>query len=424
MLAMIRSIPLIIFILVSGPGFGQPEPPPALDALISETLERNLALQAADHRWTASKHRRPQVTTLDDPIFSYTRWLSSPETRVGPQTNVLMLSQRIPYPGKRGLRGDMADQKAVAFEAQRRSTERDIVFQVKQTYYDLYRVDQSIRVLTDYLAVLRTFTRVAEEKYATGTGSQASVLKSQVERSRILERQLVIERTRPGLVAGINALRNRAMFTPIGRIAAIDSSRYTTPESLIVKQALLARQELQEIEARIRQSELMTSLARLAFRPDFNLQASYITVPKQSSLISDAGKDAFSIMVGLNIPIMRGKRRAAVEEAKVTRMGHEMTRDHLRNTIRAEITEVYMKIQQTAILLDLYEQGMLLQAESSLSSALAAYQTGNLDFLNLLDAERMLLQIRLGYITEQANYRRQVTTLEWAAGGRLPEDMK
>jgi outer membrane protein TolC len=77
-------------------------------------------------------------------------------------------------------------------------------------------------------------------------------------------------------------------------------------------------------------------------------------------------------------------------------------------------------MQSTAQTLDLYDQGMLTQAESSLESALAAYQTGNLDFLNLLDAERTLLQMRLSYIREQTDYRKYVAALEWAAGGELP----
>ena len=77
-------------------------------------------------------------------------------------------------------------------------------------------------------------------------------------------------------------------------------------------------------------------------------------------------------------------------------------------------------MRNTAQTLDLYDQGMVAQAESSQESAVAAYQTGNLDFLNLLDAERTLLQMRLNYIRERADYRKHVAALEWAAGGELP----
>ena len=419
MFAMIRYITVMLACTPLA-GFAQPEMPVELDQLIAEALERNPALKAAQYRWDAARHRRHHVSAWDDPMFSYTRWVSTPETRVGPQTNVFLLSQRIPYPGKTGLRGDMVDEEAAAIEAQRHATERDVAFQVKRAYYDLYRIDRSIHILNDYRSVLQRFTRVAEEQYATGTGSQSSVLKSQVEASTVLERRLGFNRARAGIVARINAVRDRAPDTRVGTVTKIDLNRYTIPESSIVHQALTTRQELLEVDARIRRSDLMLRVANLAFRPDFKVQASYITIPKKSSVVSDAGKDAFGIMVGLNIPIHRHRRRAAVDEATATGLAHEMTRQNIANTIRAEIADAYGRMRNTAQTLDLYDQGMMAQAESSLESSVAAYQTGNLDFLNLLDAERTLLQMRLNYIRQQADYRKHVAALEWAAGGELP----
>ncbi len=419
MSAMLRYI-ILMLAYMPLTGFAQNETPAALDHLIAEALERNPALRAAQYWWDAARHRRHQVIAWDDPIFSYTRWASTPETRVGPQTNVFMLSQPIPYPGKKGLLGDMADEEAAAVEARWQATERDVAFKVKRAYYDLYRIDRSIQTLDDYRSVLQTFTRVAEEQYATGTGSQTSVLKSQVEASTVLERRLGFNRARTGIVARINALRDRSSDKKVGAVTEIDLTRYTTPESSITQQALATRQELLEVDARIRRSDLMLRVANLAFRPDFNVRASYITIPKKSSIVSDAGKDAFSIMVGLNIPIHRHRLRGAVDEATAAGMAHQMIRQNIANTIRAEIADAYGRMRNTAQTLDLYDQGMVAQAESSQESAVAAYQTGNLDFLNLLDAERTLLQMRLNYIRERADYRKHVAALEWAAGGELP----
>lgn len=400
--------------------FGQNGQAPVLDDLISEALLSNPGLEAVEQRWQASRQLRPQMSSYDDPMFSYTRWLRSPETRVGPQENVLMFSQRIPFPGKLGVKGKFADEIAGADEAQYKATARDVVFNVKRAYYDLYRVDQSLRILDDYLVLLRNFTRVAEQKYVTGEGIQASVLKSQVEISMILDRKLSFERQRAGIVARINALRDRPADTPMGRAATIDPGRYTMPESLVVQYALAARQELHAADARIRQSEFGVRLAHLAYKPDFNVQASYISVPKKSSQFSDSGKDAFSIMVGVNIPIRLKRRRAAVSEANARVEANRLTRENIENTVSAEIMDFYFQMKNTATTLDLYDQGLILQAESSLESALSAYQTGKLNFLDLLDAERMLLQVRLGYAREQSNYARSLAALEWAAGGELP----
>ncbi|NIR49522.1 TolC family protein [candidate division KSB1 bacterium] len=82
---------------------------PDLDELVQEALQNNPQIEAAQRRWRAALRRVPQVSSLDDPMLSHTRWLSSVETRVGPQENVFMLSQRFPFFGKHILKGNMAN---------------------------------------------------------------------------------------------------------------------------------------------------------------------------------------------------------------------------------------------------------------------------------------------------------------------------
>ena len=392
-----------------------------LEALVAEALDRNPALQSARYRRAAAEQRRPQVVSLSDPTITYTRWLSSPETRVGPQRNVLALGQKIPYPGKRSLRGDMSGEQAAVEAARIRLIARDITHEVKSVYYDLYRVDRSLRILDDYLVMLETFTSAAEEKYAAGGGTQADVLKSHVEVSEILKRRITLEGERSGLTARLNAVLNRSSDTSFDRVAAIDTARYAQPESLVVKKALAVRQELEAADALIRKNELDVRLARLGNRPDFTIQASYITVPRAAgNIASDAGKDAFGVMLNVNLPLFRKRRRAEVHEAMARVEESRSARESIQNTVTAEVAEAFGRMRYSGRALDVYEQGLLAQAENSVLATLAAYQTGQMAFLDLLDAERMVLRTRLGYVAEMANYRKYLSLLERAAGGSLP----
>ena len=122
-------------------------------------------------------------------------------------------------------------------------------------------------------------------------------------------------------------------------------------------------------------------------------------------------------MVGINLPIWLGGRKAGVNQAEENILAQNLSYENLMNHVQAEVADLIFQIKTLAEILDLYEQGLLTQAERSLQSAIAAYQTGKLDFLNLLDAERMLLQLRLAYTNEQANYCKQVAALERAVGG-------
>ncbi len=391
----------------------------SLQMLIKEALSKNPAIGAAESRWRASQTRPTQASALPDPVFSYLRFGQSVETRVGPQENVLSLSQTLPFPGKLDLKGKMAMQDALAEEQSFEATRRDVVFKVKSAYYDLYWVDRSLNYLNRYLALLQDFTRVAEQKYATGQGIQANVLKSHVEISSILQRRLGFEKMRRSIVARLNALLNRPQSGSVAAATAIDTARVRLNEDALISLALSQREELQSANAMVGKSEFMKRLARKNYWPDFKLAANYVDVSKGVSLAPDAGKNAWSVMVGMNIPIWLGKRRAESREADEVISSRKLAYEDLENQVKSEVRDFYYQLEITGKTLDLYEQGLVAQAESSLESALSSYRTGRLDFLSLLDAERMLLSLNLGLIKEQSNYRKHLAALERAVGGEL-----
>lgn len=391
--------------------------PVSLNYLIQEAAQNNPAIQAAEKRYLAFLNIPSQVSTLPDPMLSYTRWIENVETRVGPQENVFMLTQRIPFPGKLGLKGEIANQDAEAAQYHLSAVRRDVIFKVKTTYFNLYKVDRSKQILDQYLDLLRDFAQVATTRYSTGQGIQAQVLKAHVEISNIIVKQLNFDKMRTGVVTRMNALLDQPVNAPIGLVVVIDSCRIQLNENQLLQRALAQRQELLANQSMIRKAEFAKRLAKKNYYPDFNIQATYITIPKVNNSFSDSGKDPFGILVGINLPIWLGGRKAGVNQAEENILAQNLSYENLMNHVQAEVADLIFQIKTLAEILDLYEQGLLTQAESSLQSAIAAYQTGKLDFLNLLDAERMLLQLRLAYTNEQANYCKQVAALERAVGG-------
>ncbi|MDQ7065882.1 MAG: TolC family protein [candidate division KSB1 bacterium] len=387
-----------------------------LSEIIEIALKENPGIRSAEKRYRALLAVPAQVSSLPDPVLGYTRWVKNVETRVGPQENVFVLSQRIPFPGKLGLKGKIALQDAEAARQDYEAARRDVLFKVKSTYADLYNIDQSLRILRTYKRILRDFADVAATKYATGSGIQAQVLKAQVEISTIEVKELAFEKRRTGVVARLNALMNRSADAPIGTAVDIDLPPVTLAEQQLLAIARERRQELKATKYMIEKASFAKKLARKNYLPDFNFQTTYISIPKVNGMFQDSGKDAFSVMLGINLPIWLGPRRAAVEQATEMQIARQYQYDNLWKTVEAEIADILFQLKTLRETLDLYEQGLLVQAETSLESALSAYKTGKLDFLNLLDAERMLLQLRLAYAREQANYFKQYAALEKAVG--------
>ena len=71
-----------------------------LQSYVHEALERNPRIHASLARYRAAQQKAPQVAGLPDPSVSLTNYVRSPETRVGPQTLMLQVQQRLPWFGK------------------------------------------------------------------------------------------------------------------------------------------------------------------------------------------------------------------------------------------------------------------------------------------------------------------------------------
>ena len=209
--------------------------------LITLALEHNPSLEAARHRVAAARLRPEQERRLPDPMLS-AGWNSSgnplPGAGLGtePTANIgLMVTQPLPYPGKRDLRAAIAGHEATAEQRQLEALERDVRSRVKQAYYRLALAVSAADVLERSQAVLDTLLSVTEERYAVGRTMQADVFRAQAELTAL---ELKLERVRHERIAReaeLNALLDRHADAPVGRPAAL-----TLPDFTLSLDALLA----------------------------------------------------------------------------------------------------------------------------------------------------------------------------------------
>jgi len=68
---------------------------------------------------------------------------------------------------------------------------------------------------------------------------------------------------------------------------------------------------------------------------------------------------------------------------------------------------------------NLYKYSLIPQAEQSLKASEVGYLAGKVDFLNLLDSERMLLLIETGYFKAIADLGKSLAQLERVVGKNL-----
>src|ERR1019366_3269813 len=156
---------------------------PALGALVAEALQHNPELRAAAKETEAAGERVRPAGALEDPMLE-AGLLNAPFqpfslNRVDMTMKMLGLSQKLPYPGKRALREQVAAKDAETIGHGLRETTNRVVRDVKLAYFDLALTDETVRLLQGNRQILDQFLRIAESRYAVGQAAQADVLKAQ-----------------------------------------------------------------------------------------------------------------------------------------------------------------------------------------------------------------------------------------------------
>jgi outer membrane protein TolC len=179
-------------------------------------------------------------------MLGFAQYLRTPETRVGPQTTMLTLSQQFPWFGKLSDKEKIAAKEAAMVREHYEAQRAEIVRQVKLAYYSLSYVDRAIAVTEEDLGLLRHFEVLAQARYQQGVGLQQAVVKLQTEITRDLNRLEELRSRRVDAEAILNTLMDRPARSPIATVTL--SSRPAAP---IDYDALyeIARQRRPEVQS-------------------------------------------------------------------------------------------------------------------------------------------------------------------------------
>ncbi len=394
------------------------EPMLRLQPLIEEALARNPEIQAASRSVAKLSARIPQRGALPDPMLSYGVMnegrpipfqtlgeLGFSEVYVG-------IAQDIPYPGKRPLREDVAQEEARAAEWVLESVRRRIVAQVKEAYYELYAVDAALDIVERNQDLLSNLERVASALYTVGQGIQQHVLDAQVEISRLEERISVLRQQRSVIEALLDSLLYRESGNPLGRPEPVRPEPLAYEMEQLWKMAEEASPALREQSQRVAAGERGLALAQRDLLPDLGFNFVYH---------NRGGLDPYYTFGGtLSLPLYAGrKQRKAIEEASEGLLESRHTFDAAGARVRYEVTEAYLGAKTAERLLALYEEGILRQARLSLDSATAQYQVGRVDFLTLLNSWTRLLEYDVTYHEQIAEHEKALARLEPHVGVQL-----
>jgi len=393
-----------------------------LRPLVEEVLDRNPELARLEAAARAVDQRAPQAGAMPDPVASLTLFLQTPETRVGPQQGGVMLAQKLPWFGKLDLQEQAALYQSASAWARVNARRLGLTTKTRSLYHELAYLAAFERVVNEDRQTLSHFEELARARYAAGVGLEQSVVKLQAEITRDTTRLLDIATRKTVLTAAINALRDR----PEGTSLVVDEIPDYGPLQLsterLLPEALSNRPEMAANAAEIERQKASVELARKRYSPDVTIGLNYILVGHRDDPAGlanppdDNGKDILGVTGGVNLPIWRKSLKAGVAEATELQLAAEAGQRDTVAQIRRQLDDLTSRIPLTWDRLDLFERVLIVQAEQSLRSAEAGYAAGTLGALDLLDAERVLLEVRIATERTRADYATAVAELEGAAG--------
>lgn len=398
---------------------------PPLRLLLEDVLQRNPEIARARARARAIERRPVQAGTLPDPMASVTAFVLTPETRVGPQELSAGISQKLPWFGKLGLREQAELYRAATARADVEAISLKQVTEVRRLYYELGFIDALDRIVGVDRATLSHYEELARSRYASGIGLQQAVVKIQAEITRADSRLLQIADRRAATVAAINALRDMPQGTEIGPAELPRFAKASVEVEGLEKRATELRPEIAAADAEIARTSTTIDLAEKDYRPDFTLGMSYTLVGRRDDPAGrampppDNGDDILGVSAMVNLPIWRKKLAAGVEEAVWSESAAREAKRQLITQIDRGLGELTQRIDLTWKQLRLFEDVLVVQAEQSLSSAEAGYSAGSQGALDLLDAERVLLEVRTGTERNRADYAIAMAQLEGVVGEPL-----
>lgn len=380
----------------------------ALGEFLTYAMLNQPQIEAAYFDWAGSAEKITVERSLPDPKLTFQAYIQNTLTSLMPG-----LMQDIPGRGKLKAAANVAaaesNAKYFAFETSILRT----AFAVKQAYYQLWFLDEKIRLNRQTLGLLAGLESSARARNEVAQATLQDVYRAQIEQDKIANEISNLEDSRHPLMAQLRGALGLTRGQPDPPMPARFETMALDLEGGALLDAAFARNpRLKAMESEVRLAESLIGLARTSKMPDFSagVQAEVYSPP------------FYWPQGSMSLPIWRDKIAAQIAEAQAGKRAAEarLTSEQIMVTVDFAMKSYdYREITRNLALL---RDQLIPKAGKSLEIARAGYMSGQIDFFNLMDAERTLLNFQLEEV--EARTRREIilADLSLSIAGITPED--
>jgi outer membrane protein, heavy metal efflux system len=241
---------------------------------------------------------------------------------------------------------------------------------------------ERIRIGRENLQLVEMLVSTARDRIAAG-GAQQDLLKAQIEQ-RLAENELTaMEAELAQMRAMLNGMLARPGDAPLGVPKSLPEARLLPVDDAgLLALAAEKNPDLKRLATEVKGRSDAIELARLAYYPDYTPQLS----------LNGTASQALGMMAMLptNLPMIRGQ----ILEAEAMEKSSAAMLRQAQVEKGAEVVANLLALRNAERQVDFFGKIVLPRARDALTAARQDYAAGRVNFGELIEANRLLLQIR------------------------------
>ena len=375
-----------------------------LDAYIQEAENNNPEVQAFELRYNISKEKVEEADAFPKTEVSAGVFVSEPETRTGAQKARFSVKQMLPWFGSITLRENYASSLAEVDFLDIVIIKRKLRLSVSQSYYELYAIEEKQVVLEENIQLLNTYEKLALTSVEVGGASAVDVLRLQIRQAK-----LVLEQEYKAVQTQFNNLLHRDENTSI---AVVDSLLVEEPIEIQQFQLEL-HPELEKYDRLYESVTRSEVLNQKEANPNLGFGLDYIPVAKRPGMdFSDNGKDILMPMVSLSIPIFNNNYKSRTVQNELRQEEINAQKANRRNLLETILSDA-LNNKEASYIRYKTQLKNLEQAKDAEVILVKNYETGTIDFNDVLDIQELQLRFQINLIEAVKNYYVQTAIINY-----------
>jgi len=386
----------------------------SLSDLIHYALLNSPGVEAAFYDWKGTVETITTARSLPDPMLNFNAEIVGDLRALTP---ILMTDpmSNWPGPGKLPLRAEAAYQQAVGKRAVFEGELLAAALAVKRAYYQMWVLEQQVLFARRSLELVEDMESLAMERMAVGKVTEQDVLRAQMEKDRLKNQLANLQDFRKPVTARLRSALGIGPKEAMPELAfRLDDNQQEFTEQSLLDVAYARNPRLKEMRSEVQQAIALYQLAQKSTVPDYSFGLGVNVKASPAPLMP---------MAGITLPMWRDKIAAEIarDRAGVQAAKAKLSKEELDLAVRfAETAFTWREADRNV---KLYGKRLIPKAEASVDCARAGYVVGISGFLDLLEAEKTLLDYRLDHA--EAAGRREIALAEMSLMilGRWPENV-